>query len=360
MRPVSSLIPELESVVRHGSAERCAEAVRGVTTLFLHGADRFSEQHVGLFDDVLAILIKGIDTGARAELSRQLGPVENAPRGVVKRLAEDDDISVAGPVLTQSSRLSASDLVKIVNTMSAEHRVAISMRTEVEEEVADALVLRGDSIVLRKLAGNDGARISQAGFKTLVRRAERDVMLAEALTRRTDAPAHLVRELPRSAADAVRVAETSRPHATDVFIGVDAHIVDDAMTPDTARDFSQARTSMNAAADSGRPGEAELAGFAQERAYDEVVATLSRLTGVRVEVVDRLMSAERPDPVLILCKASGYSWETARHLLLARRESVAPARIDEASFNFDRLSTSTAQRVVRFWQVTPDGPDTAS
>ena len=46
---------------------------------------------------------------------------------------------------------------------------------------------------------------------------------------------------------------------------------------------------------------------------------------------------------------------TAREIILARlgnRGKGAPT-IDAASVNFDRLSASTAQRVVRFWQITP-------
>jgi hypothetical protein len=85
------------------------------------------------------------------------------------------------------------------------------------------------------------------------------------------------------------------------------------------------------------------------------VAALSQLTGVPIEVVDRLMCGERPDPILILCKAAGYSWPTARDIMLARlgnRGKGAPS-IDAASANFDRLSATTAKRVVRFWQITP-------
>jgi hypothetical protein len=76
---------------------------------------------------------------------------------------------------------------------------------------------------------------------------------------------------------------------------------------------------------------------------------------VPIDVVDRLMSGERPDPILILCKSAGYAWPTTRDILLARpgsRGKGAPS-LDAASANFDRLSASTAKRVVRFWQVTP-------
>jgi hypothetical protein len=83
------------------------------------------------------------------------------------------------------------------------------------------------------------------------------------------------------------------------------------------------------------------------------VAALAVLCGVTIEVVDRLTSGERPDPVLILCKAVGFGWLTARAIILARPSSIGTSNqaLDAAYSNFERLSTSTAQRVVRFWQV---------
>ncbi len=101
--------------------------------------------------------------------------------------------------------------------------------------------------------------------------------------------------------------------------------------------------------------ETKLAVIAQSRAYDETVAALSALASVPVDVVDQLMNGERPDPILILCKAAGYSWPTARDIMLARLGSrgKASVTIDAAFANFDKLSESTAQRVVRFWQVAP-------
>jgi hypothetical protein len=95
--------------------------------------------------------------------------------------------------------------------------------------------------------------------------------------------------------------------------------------------------------------------IAQSCAYDDTVAALSSLTSVPVDVVDRLMNGERPDPILILCKAAGYSWATARDIMLARAGSrgKASVTIDAAYANFDKLSESTAKRVVRFWQLSP-------
>jgi uncharacterized protein (DUF2336 family) len=361
MAPASSLIPELETVVRHGSDERRAEALRRITTLFLHGANKFSDDHIRLFDDVFVMLIKEIEGKARAELSRKIAPVPNAPLKVVKRLATDEDIMVAGPVLAQSPRLDSAALAEIANSMSPEHLYAISSRETLDEQVTDVLVRRGDFTVKRKLAGNAGAKISESGFSTLVRSAEHDSVLAETVALRSDIPDHMFRELLTRATEVVqrRLLAKARPETQAEIRRVLAKVSGEVISAKPPRDFSQAQARIHALAQAGKLDEAALVTFAKSQSYDDTVAALSHLTRVPVDVVDRLMSGERPDPILILCKAVGFSWPTAREVILARlgnRGKAAPT-IEAASVNFDRLSASTAQRVVRFWQITPGGPN---
>jgi uncharacterized protein (DUF2336 family) len=125
---LSSSIPELEEVIQRGSPERLQLTVRRLTTLFLEGANRFNDDHIRVFDQVLGSLLDKVDTGSRAEVARQLAPVANAPLEVVRRLAADADISVAGPVLERSPRLAEADLLKLTRTVGEAHRLAISRR----------------------------------------------------------------------------------------------------------------------------------------------------------------------------------------------------------------------------------------
>src|SRR5262249_38831425 len=104
MHTHSSLMADLEDAIKIGSQDRRVETLRRVTDLFLSDADRLNDSQVGVFDDVLCHLIKRIESKAVAELSARLAPVDNAPIEVIRTLARDDEISVAGPILTQSTR----------------------------------------------------------------------------------------------------------------------------------------------------------------------------------------------------------------------------------------------------------------
>src|SRR5262249_33661848 len=173
----ASLLPELENVVQHGSAEKRAETLRRITTLFLDGAPNFKAEHIALFDDVIGCLIEQIEAKALAELARRIAPVPNAPAGVVSTLARNDSIDVAGPVLKQA-RLSDPDLMYIAENKSQAHLLAMSTRLGISEALADILIARGDREVARSIADNEHAQLSDNAFTRLIKRAEQDGALA--------------------------------------------------------------------------------------------------------------------------------------------------------------------------------------
>jgi uncharacterized protein (DUF2336 family) len=98
--------------------------------------------------------------------------------------------------------------------------------------------------------------------------------------------------------------------------------------------------------------EADIAEYAKAGKYEETIAALATLCAVPVEVVDRLMSGERADPVLILARSAGFGWPTVREVIIARPGAKPSGQVLDAAFeNFEKLTAPTAQRVVRFWQV---------
>jgi uncharacterized protein (DUF2336 family) len=204
MSAQQSLIVELEEAIQSGSSEKRVETLRRVTDLFLNDSDRLNEAQIALFDDVLCHLIKRIETKALVELSEHLAPVDNSPIEVIRRLARSEEITVAGPVLTRSVRLTTSDLIEIAGSKSQQHLLAISGRSRLEEAVTDVLIDRGDREIVHRLARNAGARFSETGFTTLVRNAETDESLAEKLGLRLDIPLRLLRDLLLKATEAVR------------------------------------------------------------------------------------------------------------------------------------------------------------
>jgi uncharacterized protein (DUF2336 family) len=357
MPPAQSLIPELEDIVQHGSPRRRAQALERITALFLDGASRFNEDHVRLFDDIFMLLIEEIESKARAELSHRLAPVRNAPAEVVCRLAKDDDISIAGPVLQQSGRLAESDLVEIAETKSQAHLLAISSRAGIAERVTNVLIRRGDRQVARSVAENRGARFSADGFTALVSKAANDDALAETVGLRPDIPPSLFRDLLLKATAVVqqRLFAAATPETQAEIRRVLARVTQEIGAKAAPRDYREAQRTIAALRQEGRLNEAALLEFAKAGQYDEMIVALAVLCAVPVDVVDRLMGGERPDPILILCKSNGWGWLTARAIIGARlgRKANSSQGLDAAYSNFERLTAATATRVIKFWQMRP-------
>ena len=352
----NSLIIELEEAVHSHSAERRVETLRRVTDLFLGEAERLSDEQIGLFDDVLGKLIHRIETKALAELSSRLAPIDNAPIDVIRRLARNDEIIVAGPVLATSARLTASDLIEVAKTKSQRHLLAISGRTQLEEAVTDVLLTHGDREVTSQLASNSGARFSETGFETLVKAGETDATLAEKVGLRLDLPIRLLRELLLKATEAVRsrLLSLATPENRDEIRRVLGTICGEVSQEVTApRDFNQARELVRSMQEKNQLTEQALLQFANARKYEEMVAALSALCGASIEIIKPLMKSVKPEGLLIPCKAADLKWPTVTAILKNRfaHHSVTDEDLAQCRSNFIALSQATAQRTLRFWMV---------
>ncbi|MDX3968183.1 MAG: DUF2336 domain-containing protein [Bradyrhizobium sp.] len=360
-----SIIDEVESAILAGSPEKGLETARRVTDLFLASAGSFDDEQIALFDDVLERLIGTIelravaDMGARvalAEISAQLAPIAQAPPSVIRRLANNDEIRIAGPVLQESARLDDGELVKIASSKGEPHLLAIAGRWWLKEIVTDALLARRYPSVSRRLAANPGARVSGSGFAIIVGQAESDPELAVSVGVRVDLPSDLRLQLLRSATDAVRARLLSRapPHLFEeiqsaiaaVTIGVEREM-------SGVRDFEGAKRAIAGLKATGQLDEAALSGFARQRRYEETVASLAALSGSTVDVIRPLMQSLREDGLLVPCKAAQLSWETTAAVLESRFATGAmkPADLARAQDHFARMTTEDARRTLRFWQV---------
>src|SRR3979411_602654 len=169
-----NLLDELQTTLAHGTVARRVETLRRVTDLFINGAVDFSNEQIGLFDDVFQCLTDHIETSAKALLANRLAPIDNAPPSTVRALAFDDLIEVAPPVLSRSERLDDDALIETARNKSQAHLMAISIRRVLSRAVTDVLVLRGNDEVIQSTVNNPGAEFSERGFNRLVNRAEGD------------------------------------------------------------------------------------------------------------------------------------------------------------------------------------------
>jgi uncharacterized protein (DUF2336 family) len=365
-----SIVDEVETAINLGSEQKRLETIKRVTDLFLLSADKLNAEQIELFDDVLERLIKAIevraiaDVSARmalAELSLQLAPVSRAPPSVVRRLARHDEISIAGPVLTESARLCAEDLVEIAETKGEQHLLAISERWWLKEVVTDALLARRYPSVSRRIVNNPGARVSAGGFAIVVAQAASDPELAVEAGIRLDLPPPLRHQLLRHATEAVRSRLLSRapPHlCEEIRTAIAAVSAEINREMSRVRDFTAARRLVSLLNDKGELNEAVLFGFAKQRKYEETVAALAKLSQTTIELIRSLMQSPRDDGLLIPCRVAGLGWETVVAVLESRYStgSLGLHQSAEAKARFAKTTTQSARRLLRAWQIRASSP----
>ena len=154
-------------------------------------------------------------------------------------------------------------------------------------------------------------------------------MLAEKVGLRPDIPPRLFRDLLLKATEVVqqRLFASARPETQAEIRRVLAKVSDEVGAYAAPRDYSQAQRTIAELRREGKLDEAALVDFAKDRKYEETIAALALLCSVPIDVVDRLMGGDRPDPILILCKSAGWGWPTVKadhHGTAERQGTVEP------------------------------------
>ena len=352
--PTQLLISELETALQSGSISKRTEMLRRVTDFFFSRVDQFSPEHLGLFDEVMTKAVVYIEGKVRAELSTRLAPIARAPDGIIRRLANDDDIAVAGPVLEQSRQLTEDDLVEIAKVKGRDHLLKLSSRDQLGEAVTDVLVERGDAVVRNSVAANTGARFSEVGFSKLAIYAEQDDDLLATVAKRADMPPLLLRHVLSRATDAVRerlLAQSSPEHRNMVRKAL-KEISSRVSGNISQQQYAEAERRLASVTQDTALTKLKLREFAAGGRIPETIVALSALCGVPIDLVDHLVNNTGQFGAMALCRSIGLDWPIVAAILSARLAPDDPAPFDtvELGSQYHQLSVSSAQRILRFWQ----------
>jgi uncharacterized protein (DUF2336 family) len=347
------LISELEDAVRRGSQEKRVETLRRITDLFLGVNDQLNDEQILVFDQVLGHLIARTELTALIELSDRLAPIHNAPINVIHTLARDDEIAVAGPVLSMSDRLTTPDLIEIALVKSQSHLLAISKRSSLSESLTDVLIERGDREVIGKLAENVGVRFSEKAYAHLVDLPEADETVLEALGSRLDIPLSIFLRLLERVTEAVRTrllasVQNKRDDIKDVLARISNDVIDGE---EADLDFGAAQRVVQRMQHDGELDEFTLLEFAKRRKFATTVTTLATLCSIPIDMMKHMLNDGRNELLLVACKAAGIGWPTLRALLqddLLKRNSSTD-EVKKLKSEYARLSQSTAKQLLEFW-----------
>ncbi|MBR9825728.1 MAG: DUF2336 domain-containing protein [Alphaproteobacteria bacterium] len=155
----------------------------GVTELCI--AQPLSESARPVAGELLVTISATSQQETQLAMAEKLSACEWAPQTILRHLATQD-IEVASIVIKKSQALTEEDMVFIAQTASPDHRLILAKRPNLRLRVTDTLAVPAEAPVLRALADNDTAEISEHTLEICLTVAKGHPRLREALARRHD------------------------------------------------------------------------------------------------------------------------------------------------------------------------------
>lgn len=360
MSEVKSFLQGLDEAILRGTAESRKRALWHTTDLMMTG--RYSDDEIWTFGEVIGRLADEIEVAARAQLARRLADFDRAPVNIIHKLAFDDEIEVAGPVLQDSERLEPYALIANACIKSQTHLLAISKRKSIDQTVTDELVTRGNQEVVKSVANNNGARFSDFGFLHMIQRAEGDSILAEQLGLREDIPRHIFQQLIAKASDDVRKRlERERPGMVDQIQSSVTDVAGELQSKfgPVSRGYFVAKRVVATQHRLGNLNENSISGYARSHRLEEVTIGLSLLCALPSDVIERAVLDKNREMLLILAKALDFSWATTMSLLFlgAKDHRITAKDLHELEREFGGLNVETSRSVLEFYQSRKNAGD---
>ncbi|WP_075215418.1 DUF2336 domain-containing protein [Mongoliimonas terrestris] len=340
------------------SSTRRNELMRGVASLFAFASERCTLEQIEIYDDVMSRLAEMVEREALAFAAEKIAPLRRAPQNVIRRLAADEDATVAGPVLEKSPVLSERDLLDVAGNRGNEHLLAIARRFHLSEAVTETVVSRGDPSVKRTVASNHGAILGERALAEIVHQAMTDVETAKALGTRPDTPDGVIEALTEKAAEEVRRALHSA--------GKDRPIADlqEAARRAAERmsntywlglyDFESAWEKLLNQGGRRVASEPLLFQYAAEDRFADVVSVFAILADLSLEEAKHWLVRTDVEPFVTSARAQGFKMTTVQMLLKSGpwKHRLTPVQRRDALNAFVEMDPRQARQRLQAWRET--------
>ncbi|NQU61678.1 MAG: DUF2336 domain-containing protein [Rhodospirillales bacterium] len=272
--------------------------------------------------EALDILARDQVTRVRQILSEALKDVADAPPEVIRQLAWDAELVVAGPILQFSPVLNEEDLLEIINSSPASgHLGAISRRHGLKEPVTAAIVETVDEEVIAMLLANASAQIREETLENIIARAPDIEPWHEPLVNRPILPGKAAGKLARFVAHNLLEALSDRQDLEPEVLEEVRQIVDrrleeepSEMPEEEKTTAEEALAKVKALQAAGTLDEPSIVKAARSGDREFAIAALSVLSGLKVGVVRKAISSKSAKGMVALTWKAGLSAQAAETL----------------------------------------------
>lgn len=270
--------------------------------------------------DVLSTLSRDNSTDVRKILSEALNDLKHAPKDVIKTLARDRELAVAGPVLRRSPTLNDDDLLEVVNAGVAGTAGAIAGRANVSPRIADAIAGTNDVQAIATLLANDSAQIREETLDSLLDRAPSHEAWHDPLVRRPSLHGGAVRKLSRFVALSLVEVLRARPDLDEEAAQEVAGVLHSRLKSDPDGEGSAGGPRGRTEDDRARARRLAEGRQLSEEMLDEAIidnrrefveSGLSVMTGIDEEIVAHILQSRSARGVVALVWKAGYTMRLA-------------------------------------------------
>ena len=186
-------------------------------------------------------------------------------------------------------------------------------------------------------------------------RAEGDNELIETIAARTDVSPFVFGQLINYATEQARkyLIASARPEIRAALTQIMYHVSErmNSLTFSSS-DWAVAERLVESFAQDTDLTRAKVLQFADGMNITEMIVALRVLSGIPKELVCKLIGDEYGFGAMVLCKAIDLNWCAAHAVLTINRndERARATQLEELEEDFERLSVSSAQRILWYWR----------
>ncbi len=184
------------------SAEIRAETAAKVAGQF--GVGGLSKAEREIAQEIFRVMAKDIELLVRETLSQSLKEIPDLSSDVARILAEDENDSVAMPILEFSKALSEQDLLEIIEVCKPTRHVAVARRENVSAKVSDAIVEKGHEDAVVALVSNDTAQIAENTYGKVIDKFGDNERVNEPMVRREKLPLAIAERLVATVSESLK------------------------------------------------------------------------------------------------------------------------------------------------------------
>ncbi|MBJ7485627.1 DUF2336 domain-containing protein [Brevundimonas sp.] len=350
-----SRLPALIALAQEPSSESRRALLRELTDHFFGSTTRTTNEDA-LYGSVLSDLAADMEVAVRRELSARFAVRSDAPRALIRRLA-NDEADIAGEVLRVSTVLTEEDLLGVVRAKGQDHLRAVSGRADVSEALSDVIVQRGDDVTLGTLLRNDGARLSRSASEAAVERAKANPDLHAATVERSSLPPDLLNEMY------FVVEARLRQHILEQNAAMDPVLLENALAAGRTRiatddgalpaDYAAAHDYVDELRAAGQLSPTMLARFLRSGSRTSFLIALAQLADVDFHTARQIVERGEIDALAVICKAADL--DRALFLtftvVILNKDADAMGKAHGYGRLYADLTRDQALRTVRFWRM---------